>query len=129
MRVGCMCPFYIFSSHRCTEIYRIFTSALIHIDDYHLYYNISSLLWKGSFLEVVTGSKSFVVMTLFLTVVSGMYMNATCMMHSYFLVITAVFNWIGIFTSSYYNRTVGFSGVLFGYKVISHFYNAGPSSL
>ncbi|KAK8832956.1 hypothetical protein WA577_003934, partial [Blastocystis sp. JDR] len=115
----CMCPFYIFSSHHWTELYRIFTSAVIHIDDYHLYYNISSLLWKGSFLEVVTGSKSFIVMTLFLTVVSGIY----------FLLITSFFNWIGFFTSSYYNRTVGFSGVLFGYKLISHFYNAGPSSL
>ena len=48
---------------------------------------------------------------------------------SYFLLITSFFNWIGFFTSSYYNRTVGFSGVLFGYKLISHFYNAGPSSL
>ena len=65
-----MCPFYILSSHRLTELYRILT--LIHIDDYHLYYNLSSLLWKGSFLEVATGSKSFVVMTTFLSVVSGL---------------------------------------------------------
>lgn len=124
-----MCPFYIFSSHHWTELYRIFTSVVIHIDDYHLYYNISSLLWKGSFLEVVTGSKSFIVMTLFLTVVSGMWEYVVHITRSYFLLITSFFNWIGLFTSSYYNRTVGFSGVLFGYKLISHFYNAGPSSL
>ena len=67
-----MCPFYILSSHRLTGLYRILTSTLIHIDDYHLYYNLSSLLWKGSFLEVATGSKSFVVMTTFLSVVSGL---------------------------------------------------------
>lgn len=67
-----MCPFYILGSHRLTELYRILTSTLIHIDDYHLYYNLSSLLWKGSFLEVATGSKSFVVMTAFLSVVSGL---------------------------------------------------------
>ena len=112
-----MCPFYIFSSHHWTELYRIFTSAVIHIDDYHLYYNISSLLWKGSFLEVVTGSKSF------------MWEYVVHITRSYFLLITSFFNWIGFFTSSYYNRTVGFSCVLFGYKLISHFYNAGPSSL
>ena len=67
-----MCPFYILSSHRLTELYRIPPSTPPHIDDYHLYYNLSSLLWKGSFLEVATGSKSFVVMTTFLSVVSGL---------------------------------------------------------
>lgn len=64
-----------------------------------------------------------------LTVVSGMWEYVVHITRSYFLLITSFFNWIGFFTSSYYNRTVGFSGVLFGYKLISHFYNAGPSSL
>lgn len=68
-----MDPFTILHSHSMIELKRLFTSVFLHASNYHLYYNISSLLWKGSFLEVTMGSKSFLVMTLFLIVVSGLY--------------------------------------------------------
>lgn len=43
--------------------------------------------------------------------------------------MTWTLNWTGLYSSPYYNRTVGFSSVLFGYKVVSHYYHTAPSSL
>ena len=68
-----MNPYEITASHSFRGLMRIFTSVFLHLENYHLYYNMSSLLWKGSFLEVSMGSKSFLIMTFFLIIVSGVY--------------------------------------------------------
>jgi membrane associated rhomboid family serine protease len=42
---------------------RLIWSALVHADEYHLYYNLSSLLWKGVRLEGRLGSVKFAALT------------------------------------------------------------------
>ena len=34
------------------EVHRLWLSAIYHLSDMHLYYNMVSLLWKGRILEV-----------------------------------------------------------------------------
>ena len=92
-----MCPYLILHPNGVTDIFRFVKSAFVHFDSYHLYYNISSLLWKGCFLEVSMGTKKFLVMTLF--------------------------------PDTYFGYTIGFSCVLFGYKVVSHYYHVNPPSM
>lgn len=38
-------------------IRRLLISALVHLDEFHLYYNMASLLWVGTTLERVEGSR------------------------------------------------------------------------
>ena len=75
-----MNPYEIIRASSTNELKRLFTSPFLHADNYHLYYNISSLLYKGSYLENRIGSKSFLVMSVFLIVVSGVY--SLCVLNS-----------------------------------------------
>ena len=72
-----MCPYLILHPNGVADILRVVKSAFVHFDSYHLYYNISSLLWKGCFLEVSMGTKKFLVMTLFLLIASGLFVPLT----------------------------------------------------
>jgi rhomboid domain-containing protein 1 len=49
---------------------RLFTAAVFHADDTHLYYNMLSLLWKGSQLELSMGSPRFAATLASLTALS-----------------------------------------------------------
>jgi rhomboid domain-containing protein 1 len=91
---------------------RIIFSALIHVDDIHLYYNMLSLLWKGIQLELNIGSEVFLKLVAFSILVS----------HSLVIIITylctAVF---GFQSSGFRSCAVGFSAVLFSLKyVLNH---------
>ena len=70
-----MCPYLILHPNGVADIFRFVKSAFVHFDSYHLYYNISSLLWKGCFLEVAMGTKKFLVMTVFLLIASGLFVT------------------------------------------------------
>jgi len=41
---------------------RLLEATFHHADDWHLYYNMVSFLWKGMFLERKMGSKKFLLM-------------------------------------------------------------------
>ena len=56
------------------DAFRLIASAFFHADDYHLYYNISSLLYKGIRLELAGGSFIFGVMSIILLLLAhGLY--------------------------------------------------------
>lgn len=55
----CMIPERVLS-HR--ESWRAVASMFIHASDWHLYYNMASLLWKGAQLEQAMGSLAFAIM-------------------------------------------------------------------
>ncbi|CAL8464708.1 g4243 [Coccomyxa elongata] len=53
---ACLQPFQILEGWQWT---RLLWSAFLHADDIHLFYNMSSLLWKGAQLEPDLGSMRF----------------------------------------------------------------------
>lgn len=89
---------------------RLFWSAWIHADEYHLYYNMSSLLWKGVRLESRMGSAAFAALTAELLVLShGMVVAGSWVLAQY------IPEYRGLYLST---CAVGFSAVLFAYKVV-----------
>ena len=88
--------------------FRGLASPFLHGDDWHLYYNMASLLWKGVQIEPHMGPLSFGIMVAFLTVVSQALYIAVG-----WLALTGA-GYSGIWSSC----AVGFSGVLFGLKAI-----------
>lgn len=90
------------------ELSRVVTSLLYHAQEWHLYYNMTSLLWKGSSLERAVGTKRHVAITLLLGVISQfLYIGCAYARQQY----------LGDATSMH-TALCGFSGVLFGYKVL-----------
>lgn len=85
------------------EFQRIGLSAVTHADEYHLYYNMASLLVKGSQLEPIYGSLQFLLLCIELIVTSSLL-----------YVLAAYYFVLGAWNSC----AVGFSAVLFGLKVI-----------
>ncbi|EEY57799.1 serine protease family S54, putative [Phytophthora infestans T30-4] len=60
-----LCPDRVLSHWDLT---RIVASGLIHVDDWHLYHNMVSFLWKGCNLEYKMGSVRFLLTVVYLLV-------------------------------------------------------------
>lgn len=98
---------------------RLLWSALFHATDMHLYYNLSSWLYKGRLLESRLGSESFLVATLVsLLGSSTLYVAISALAQHLHLAPIA---------HSYHACAVGFSAVLFSLKVILQATDNGPS--
>lgn len=92
---------------------RLLYSAFFHADDWHLYHNMVSLLWKGTRLESQMGFIRFLLFTIISILGSG-------------LLYTIISLALGEKQS---NCAVGYSAVLFAYKVVLTFNSEGQSSL
>lgn len=91
------------------DLKRFILSAFYHIGESHLVYNMMSLLWKGIQLETLKGSAEFASMVSALLVMSQ---GITLILAKFLLL---VFD----YEKAYYHEyAVGFSGVLFGMKVV-----------
>eukprot|EP01064_Diplonema_japonicum_P037790 TRINITY_DN8974_c0_g1_i1.p1 TRINITY_DN8974_c0_g1~~TRINITY_DN8974_c0_g1_i1.p1 ORF type:complete len:315 (+),score=38.45 TRINITY_DN8974_c0_g1_i1:49-945(+) len=89
---------------------RLLTYAFIHANDWHLAYNMSSFTWKGYNLERQLGTSRFLAMVILLVIL-------TPVIHMGFvwaLLETNMDRW-GLWREC----AVGFSGVLFGMKVMT----------
>jgi len=53
------------------ELRRLLAFSLEHTSDFHLYYNMVSLIYKGRLLEKRFGSLSFAILLLFFIIFSG----------------------------------------------------------
>jgi len=82
--------------------------VFFHVDDFHLYYNMSSLIWKGRQLEPHFGTKKFVFLGFLLAILSNAILVGTSFIMAQLLQYEAPM----------YSCAVGFSAVLFGLKVI-----------
>ena len=95
---------------RDTDIFRLIGSAFVHAGDMHLYYNMSSLLWKGVQIELAAGSAAFTAMV------------ATLLVLSHVLIVALGFVLgplcTGAYTDAFSTCSVGFSAVLFALKVV-----------
>ncbi|XP_015790280.1 rhomboid-related protein 4 [Tetranychus urticae] len=91
---------------------RLIASAFEHADDWHLYYNMISFLWKGKTLEQRFGPFKFLYMLIIFT----LSCNATYI---------GLYYCLSRLTGDYqYNSVcaIGFSGVIFALKVLTTYY-------
>eukprot|EP01048_Picozoa_sp_COSAG05_P007685 COSAG05_NODE_549_length_8747_cov_8.305851_1_plen_385_part_10 len=86
---------------------RLFLSAMVHDDHYHLYYNATALLWQGGQLEARFGSRGFAKLVGTLLATS----------HSLFIALAWLVSCFGI-ERPYYGVSTGFSNVLFALKMV-----------
>ncbi|XP_077344321.1 rhomboid-related protein 4 [Lithobates pipiens] len=102
--------------HRDWE--RFLFSPFHHADDWHLYFNMVSLLWKGTKLEQKLGSVSFaVIIAAFSQLIGVVYVLVQLLLAE------------NLHDPSYKMQcAVGFSGVLFALKVLNNHYHPGGSS-
>lgn len=102
------------------EWHRLLWSAFLHADETHLYYNMSSFLWKGAQLEPQMGSGGYLVMMTQLLALSQGWMVALAYFSKYWPLLQ----------NMYFSQcTVGFSGVLFAMKVVLNHNSPGWSSV
>jgi rhomboid domain-containing protein 1 len=116
----CVSPLHILRSLQgrgsFLDLGRLLLGAFFHADDIHLYYNMSSLLWKGRMLEPLVGRRHFAIMLVLFSIlcnmlyVLGSYLLANCV----------------DYPGPFHSCAVGFSAVLFALKVILTRYSTSP---
>eukprot|EP00442_Polarella_glacialis_P005265 CAMPEP_0115137412 /NCGR_PEP_ID=MMETSP0227-20121206/57016_1 /TAXON_ID=89957 /ORGANISM="Polarella glacialis, Strain CCMP 1383" /LENGTH=288 /DNA_ID=CAMNT_0002544757 /DNA_START=54 /DNA_END=920 /DNA_ORIENTATION=- len=113
-----MCPHDILIGRR--PWLHLFLAAFIHASDggFHLFYNMSSLLWKGVTLELEMGSERFAIMVAAVLLIS----HALFVPLSY--LATSIFG-----LPTYHSCAVGFSAVLFGLKVVMNHSEVGQRAV
>ncbi|XP_051874764.1 rhomboid-related protein 4 isoform X2 [Pristis pectinata] len=94
---------------------RLFYSPFHHVDDWHLYFNMVSMLYKGILLEQRLGSTWFAYMLSVFSVMTGII----------YLVLEMVLAELMHDPSYKMQCAVGFSSVLFALKVVNGYYNPG----
>lgn len=94
---------------------RLFLSPLHHVDDWHLYFNMVSFLWKGIRLEQKLGGAWFVYLLSVFSLLTGLV----------YLGLEAGLTELTQDPSYSMQCAVGFSGVLFALKVLSNYYHPG----
>ncbi|KAI5098664.1 rhomboid-related protein 4 [Silurus meridionalis] len=98
--------------------HRLLLSPFHHVDDWHLYFNMVSFLWKGVNLERRLGTAWFAYLLSVFSLLTGLV---------YLLLEAALTELLDDFSFSM-QCAVGFSGVLFGLKVVNNYYNPGGST-
>eukprot|EP00899_Mesostigma_viride_P012638 jgi/Mesvir1/21375/Mv20859-RA.1 len=88
---------------------RLLLSALYHVDETHLVYNMVSLLWKGAQLEPLMGTLPFLRCVAELLLLTQGTIVATSFLLARFA---------HVYGPYYQDCAVGFSGVLFALKVV-----------
>jgi membrane associated rhomboid family serine protease len=101
------------ASHLTPQFQTTLQLAVGHADEYHLYYNMSSFLWKGVQLEPAMGALRYSLLLAELWLVSGALLCAL-------FAAGASIPSSAPFATYYYHSycAVGFSAVLFGLKTI-----------
>ena len=88
---------------------RLILAAFYHLDDFHLYYNMASFVWKGKSLEERLGSSRFLYILSVFTVLT----------HSVLVGLDLSLANITEDPSYVYTCAAGFSGVIFALKVLT----------
>jgi rhomboid domain-containing protein 1 len=117
-RSGCLQPAKILFGG---EWGRLLWSPFLHSDDLHLYYNMASFLWKGAILEPFMGSLGFAALILELLLSTGLIYVG--------IASVAVSQGLWFSKRAFNSCAIGFSGVLFGLKVVLNAHSPGWSSI
>ncbi|KAG8001806.1 Polypeptide N-acetylgalactosaminyltransferase 17 [Nibea albiflora] len=94
---------------------RLLLSPLHHADDWHLYFNMASFLWKGIRLERRLGGAWFAYLLSVFSLLIGLV----------YLLVEAMLTELTQDQSYSMACAVGFSGVLFALKVLNNHYHPG----
>ncbi|PWA19466.1 hypothetical protein CCH79_00019052, partial [Gambusia affinis] len=94
---------------------RLLLAPFHHADDWHLYFNMVSLLWKGMNLERRLGPAWFLYVLSVFSVLTG----------AVYLLLEALLTELADDQSYSQDCAVGFSGVLFALKVLNNHFNPG----
>lgn len=94
---------------------RLIFSPFHHADDWHLYFNMVSLLWKGKKLEPRLGSAWFAYILAVFSVLTGVI----------YILLEAILAELMEDIRYRMQCAVGFSGVLFALKVLNNHYHPG----
>ncbi|CAG6008308.1 unnamed protein product [Menidia menidia] len=94
---------------------RLLLSPLHHADDWHLYFNMASFLWKGIRLEQRLGGAWFLYLLSVFSLLTGVV----------YLGLEALLTELMEDQSYSMACAVGFSGVLFALKVVNNHYHPG----
>lgn len=95
--------------------HRLLLSPLHHGDDWHLYFNMVSFLWKGIKLERRLGGAWFAYVLSVFSLLTGLV----------YLLLEALLTELTQDQSYSWTCAVGFSGVLFALKVLNNHYHPG----
>ncbi|KAK9804862.1 hypothetical protein WJX72_008960 [[Myrmecia] bisecta] len=115
---ACLHPYKVLEG---LQVSRLFWSVFLHADETHLFYNMSSLLWKGAQLETAMGPLNFLRLVAELLAMSNVIFVTICKL------IAVAFP---DYAYTYFNTcAVGFSGVLFAMKVVLSHQSSGWSSI
>lgn len=106
VRKACLIPSSVL--YEKGNLYRIILSTLVHADNLHILYNLTSFLYKGTVLEVELGSLHVLILIVYLM------LSTSCL----YVLIAFTAAVTDIRPSMLHNCCVGFSGVIFGLKVI-----------
>lgn len=105
-------------AYRLKDWRRLLLSPLHHADDMHLYFNMVSLLWKGMRLERRLGGPFFLYVLSVFSLLTGVV----------YLLLEAALTEVTQDYSYSMQCAVGFSGVLFGLKVlVNHYFPGGTT--
>ncbi|TNN01199.1 hypothetical protein fugu_010581 [Takifugu bimaculatus] len=100
------------------EWHRLLLSPLHHADDFHLYFNMVSFLWKGVRLERRLGGAWFLYLLSVFSLLTGVV----------YLALETLLAELTQDQSYNMQCAVGFSGVLFALKVINNHYYPGGTT-
>lgn len=91
---------------------RLILAAFYHLDDFHLYYNMASFVWKGMSLEGRMGSSRFLYV---LAVFTALTNTVLVVLDIALANITEDYSYI-------HTCAAGFSGVIFALKVLTTYH-------
>lgn len=112
----CLSYYYVVEK---SQYRRLILGTLVHADEWHLYYNMASLMWKGKTLEKRLGCRYYAYLTLaFIIFTSGTYVLLNFILSEFFEDDSYIFH-----------CAVGFSGVLFAMKVLTTYIEPPSTSL
>ncbi|KAK9819160.1 hypothetical protein WJX81_004112 [Elliptochloris bilobata] len=119
VHMACLQPYKILEG---LELGRLLTSAFLHVSEAHVFYNCTSLIWKGAQLEPALGSMRF------LRLVGELLLTTQAL--AVLLARAGAAAAPALLGPQYYDAcAVGFSGVLFALKVVLSARTPGWSTL
>ncbi|XP_067451646.1 rhomboid-related protein 4-like isoform X1 [Thunnus thynnus] len=111
--------------YKYKEWRRLFLSPLHHVDDWHLYFNMVSFIWKGIRLERRMGGGWFLyLLSVFSLLYGFVYLLLQALLTKVIEDSDPLASLIDVSSLSV-ECAVGFSGVLFALKVVNNHYNPG----
>lgn len=101
---GALIPIYVLEYQ---QYYRVISSIFLHVDQIHLYFNMISLISRGNSIEQIRGIIYYMKLIVGLAISSNLiYISIVYCLH------------LADISNLYYIPVAGFSGVLFGLKMI-----------